>query len=335
MRKRNGLRVCIYCMRERDGSAFKGREHVLHRAFGKFKNSPTLDCVCDECNGYFGGTIDLNYTRDTLEALLRLLHGTKPAHEVDELRGSRVSVTLGGDDPDWSGCHVEWLEEDGEVVVGLVPQVGFRRHGETRWVFVTEDALQDATQPLPAGADSGEIRPISNSEEMHERLIAVLSRRGINFQEIGTSDGPPPSVEGLAPLDLRTRFDDVIFRCVGKIAFNYLAWRQGADFVRSDGFNALRTFVRYGTRASYPLVVVRAAPILADDTASTRQTDGHLVTANWTRDSRHIVGQVSLFNSVTYAVSLAKDFAVGWRPLRTGHHFNHRTGRIEMLTAGP
>src|SRR6266849_11031706 len=115
----------------------------------------------------------------------------------------------------------------------------------------------------------------------------------------------------------------MILRSLGENGFNYLAWRQGEEFVRSDGFNALRTFVRYGTRASYPLVVVRAAPILADDTASTRQTDGHLVTAAWTRDSRHIVGQVSLFNSVTYAVSLAKDFAGVWRPLRTGHHFNY------------
>ena len=335
MRTQNGLGVCIYCMTERDRVAFKGREHVLHRAFGSFKDSPTLDCVCDECNGYFGKTIDLNYARDSLEALLRLFHGTKPAHKIDELRWSRVSVTLGGDDPDWSGCHVEWVEENGEVVVSLVPQVGFRQRGETKWTFLTEDALQDATQPLPPGADRGEIRPISKSEEMDERLIAVLSQRGIKFQKVGTTGGPPPSVEGLAPLDLQARFDDMIFRCVAKIAFNYLAWRQGADFVRPDGFNVLRTFVRYGARASYPLVAVRTAPILADDTPSTRQTVGHLVTAAWTRDSRHIVGQVSSFNSVTYAVSLAKDFAGVWRPLRTGHHFNYQTSCIDKLVTGP
>jgi hypothetical protein len=178
------------------------------------------------------------------------------------------------------------------------------------------------------------MRLISKLEEMNERLIAVLLQRGIKFQKIGTIGEPPSSVEGLAPLDQKARFDDMIFRCVAKIGFNYLAWRQGADFVRSDGFNALRTVVRYGTRASYLLVDVRTAPILADDTPLTRQTDGHLVTAAWTRDSRHIVGQVSLFNSVTYAVSLAKDFAGIWRPLRTGHHFNYRTGRIDKLVTG-
>jgi len=122
-------------------------------------------------------SIDLDYGRDSFEALLRLFHGTKPAYEVDELRGHRVSATLGGDDPDWSGCHVEWLEEDGEVVVSLVSQVGFRQHGETKWTVLTEDALQDATQPLPPGADGGEMRLISKLEEMNERLIAVLTRR--------------------------------------------------------------------------------------------------------------------------------------------------------------
>jgi hypothetical protein len=232
MREPGSLAVCIYCMNERDRTEVKGREHVLHRAFGSFKKSPTLDCVCDVCNGYFGETIDLHYARDSWEALLRLFHGIKPAHEVNELGRKRLSVTLGGDDPDWHGCHVEWLEEDGEVVVGLVPQVGFRQPGGTRWTFLTEDALQDATQPLPPGAGEGEIRPISESEEMDGRLIAVLAQRGIGFQEIGTSGGPPPSAEGLAPLDLQARFDDMIFRCVAKIAFNYLAWRQGADFVR-------------------------------------------------------------------------------------------------------
>jgi HNH endonuclease len=336
MAKRQGSRTCIYCMRERDGSAFRGREHVVHRAFGKFQNSPTLDCVCDECNRLFGENIDLDYTRDSLEALLRLLHGTKPAHELGELRKSRVSVTLGGDDPGWRGCHVEWVEEDDEVVVGLVPQVGFRRQGELSWVFVTEDALQDGTPSLPAGADNAEIRPVSNSEEMDERLIAMLARRGIKFKKSGVFGGPPPSVGGFAPLDLRARFDDVIYRCVGKIAFNYLAWREGADFVRSDGFNPLRAFVRNGTRAPYPLVGVCAKPVLAEDdgAASTRQTEGHLITASWTPDSHHIVGQVSLFNSVTYAVSLARDFAGVWRPLRTGHHFDYRTGRIKMLNTG-
>jgi len=218
--------------------------------------------------------------------------------------------------------------------VSLVPQVGFRRHGDTKWTFLIEDALRDAMQPLPLGADTGEIRPISKSEEMDKRLIAVLAQRGIKFQKSGTRGGPPASLEGLAPLDLKVRLDDMIFRCVAKIAFNYLAWRRGADFVRSDGFNALRTFVRYRTRASYPLVVVRTAPILVDDSPSTRQTDGHLITAAWTRDSRHIVGQVSLFNPVTYAVSLAKDFSGVWQPLRTGHHFNYRTGRIDELVTG-
>jgi hypothetical protein len=142
------------------------------------------------------------------------------------------------------------------LVTSLVPQVDFRAHGETKWTFVSEDVLQDATQPLPPEAGRGEIRLISESEEMERRLIAILSQRGIRFQKIGTTGGPPPSDEALAPLDFQSRIDSMIFRCVAKIAFNCLAWRQGEDFVRLNEFNALRTFVPYGTRASYPLVAV-------------------------------------------------------------------------------
>jgi hypothetical protein len=71
--------------------------------------------------------------------------------------------------------------------------------------------------------------------------------------------------------------------------------------------------------------------ILADDTVESRETDGHMVTAAWTMDNKHLVGQVSLYNSLTYFVSLSRDFVGVWRPLVTGHHFDHRTGNITLL----
>lgn len=116
-------RICIYCVREQDPSAFNA-EHVISRAFGMFEQNLTLNCVCAECNDYFGKTIELAYGRDSVEAFLRLIHGTKPADEVGELSPSRLSITLGGDD-DWSGCHIELKEEDGQVAVDLAPQVRF------------------------------------------------------------------------------------------------------------------------------------------------------------------------------------------------------------------
>jgi hypothetical protein len=326
--------VCIYCLEAKPLTGFQGGDHVMPRAFGRFKDSPTLDCVCDDCNGYFGRTIELAMTRDSVEALLRFVHKTKPASEVHELGRKRVRATLDHEDPAWKGCHLTWKHEDGEVVADLVPQVGFHRRGsDDDWVYVRETDLQDVEKPLPAEADEPTkgMRLVSSSKEATERLIAVLALRGIPFVKTRTSEGRLSSTAGVAPVAIHGTVDDMSFRCVSKIAFNYLTWRAGPDFVRSETFNAIRGYIRYGTRAPYPLVKPDHRPILADDTIEARQTDGHMVTAAWTMDNKHLVGQVSLFNALTYFVSLSRDFVGVWRPLVTGHHFDHRSGDITLL----
>jgi hypothetical protein len=327
-------RVCIYCLRDRPLTDFQGTDHVMPRAFGSFTPiNPTLDSVCDECNRHFGDTIEREMARDSLEAVLRLVHKTKPTNEVYELGSKRVRAALDHGDPEWKDCHIAWKDDDGELVASLVPQVGFRRRDGAGWIYVTEKDLNDIDKPLPPEADEPRkgMRLVSSSQEMTERLVVVLGRRGISFEKTRQTEGRLSSADGVAQVSIRGTVDDTSYRCVGKIAFNYLAWRMGAAFVRLETFNAIRAFVRYGTSAPYPLVRADPRPMLADDTIESRQTDGHMVTAAWTMDNKHIVGQVSLFNSLTYFVSLARDFVGVWHPLVTGHHFDHRTGSITML----
>ena len=38
-------------------------------------STPTLDCVCDDCNGYFGRELDQLLTRDTYEGIFRYSRG--------------------------------------------------------------------------------------------------------------------------------------------------------------------------------------------------------------------------------------------------------------------
>ena len=311
----------------------------MPRAFGRFHpKNPTLDCVCDDCNRHFGSTVEREMGRDSLEALFRVIHGTKPVRELHELGRKRLTTTLSHDEPAWNGTHVEWVEEEGHVVALPVPQVAFRRRdGRDGWVFITERDLKDTAKPLPAEADepSKGMRLIAPSKEVDERLIAVLAARGIPFKLTGESGGHLSSADGAAVLDLRGRVDENGLRCVSKIAFNYVAWCQHADFVLLPTFNPIRSFIRHGTLAPYPLVVLRRRPILTSDTEDTRQTNGHLVAAAWTPDNKHIVGEVSLFNSLTYVISVARDFEGVWRPLRTGHHFEHKTGKITLLVNEP
>ena len=158
-------RICIYCLKAHPSSAFN-TEHVIPRAFGTFEQNLTLDCVCPECNSYFGRTMELAYTRDSLEALLRLFHGLKPATEASDLPMQRLSVVLSGDS-DWHGCHIELKAEDGQCVIDLVPQVRFAKQGGSGWVFVTVEELADLNRALPTDIDpSHGIRVISRSAEM-------------------------------------------------------------------------------------------------------------------------------------------------------------------------
>ncbi len=101
-------------------------------------------------------------------------------------------------------------------------------------------------------------------------------------------------------------------------------------------FNPIRAFIRHGAIPPYPLLAVSHKPILTNDTGETPLTSGHMVTASWADNSRHILGQVSPFNALTYTVSLARDFeGAVWRPLRVGHHFDHSTGKITLLVNEP
>lgn len=74
-------RTCIYCREVKPPEAFD-REHVLPQAFGTFtRDNLVLDCVCRDCNGLFGRTIDQKLARDTVEGLERYRQGLRSPAE--------------------------------------------------------------------------------------------------------------------------------------------------------------------------------------------------------------------------------------------------------------
>lgn len=64
-------RIFIYCKQD-DPTKFKGIEHVVPQAFGKFgPQTPTLECVCDDCNAHFGKNHDIYLARETVVRTLQ------------------------------------------------------------------------------------------------------------------------------------------------------------------------------------------------------------------------------------------------------------------------
>jgi hypothetical protein len=322
--------TCVYCLRNVPISGFN-TEHVILQALGSFENNLTLNqLVCRECNQFFGDNLDRIFARDSFEAYDRIKQGLKRAAEIADLPQERLTFTV-AQEGEWNGLRLRLVAPDGLDAVELVPQVGLPKKGQLGWIFLTEAELADPDRSFPAEVDTkGQIRVIAPSAEVQQRLVDLLARKGVLFTEQRALSLPGPAI-GEIEIYVNTKVDPIVKRCVAKMVFNYLAYVTSREFVLLPSFDAIRAYIRRGESPGYLLVAADDRPILRKDSRTQRQTAGNLVTVNWTGDRRHVVGQFSPFNRVTYRVSLARDFSGLWRPIRSGHHFDLGTRTVTLL----
>lgn len=325
--------TCIYCRRVLPKTSFT-REHVLSEAFGKFKQTPVLHhSVCAECNQYFGDALEVRFARGAFEGMLRYKRGIKkPKRENLVMRYVQLTVPEGAE---WSGVRLGLAWRDDRLVVDLHSQVAFREKASNRWVHITSDELTDEILRRKPELDTSTARFYAGSAEDRDALLAKLAALGVTFSKL--DDMPPPKTlfEGSdVTVEITITVNKGIRRCIAKYAFNHLALVAGNAFVLEADFDPIRRFIRYSEEAPYELVVERYGPILRDDTRSRRQTGGHLMTLNWGATGFELVGQVSLFNSITYNVTLARRYSgLLWRPIRHGLHFNLGKMYVEPMFA--
>ncbi len=143
----SSYKICIYCP-QTDPDRFRGVEHVIPQGFGRFgSETPTLDCVCDDCNTYFGRELDLLLTRDTYEGISRYSRGQVSSEERSQ---KRLSLTLA--DPAEAGDFVGLrVAVDGTTGQLMPPAAQFHAHnfktGEDEVYVPAPDPLHD-----PAGS---------------------------------------------------------------------------------------------------------------------------------------------------------------------------------------
>lgn len=321
--------ICIYCKQQ--GRPFN-REHVIPEAFGTFEQNLVLhDCVCSECNSYFGRTLDLVLSRDSGEALLRLRHGIKPVSEAKDLRNTRIKITVNVPGP-WFGTRIILTADETGTKLGSeqLPQVGFRKAPAADFTWYTEDELTDASK-FEQYRQGTEIKIVGPSEEATRKLVEKLDQLEIPFKKQGVIDRPG-SGNGQVETIVKFQIDPIILRAVGKIALNYAAFTQRASFALREDFDDFRNYVRFGQEPSWkPAIVPSSRPILYDDSRDWKQTNGHLITLGWARDNRGILVQLSLFNNITYHISLCPRWSGLWYDLSAGHHFDIESRTVSEL----
>ena len=314
-------RKCIYCLEDQEPSRFD-REHVLPKALGRFKGNLTLiQCVCINCNKYFGDNLDFFLARDSIEALRRLTHGVKPLKEVEHLPLERLSLRL-AEEGEWKGVRMQLRVKGGELGVEAMPQVGLAKKGVTGRTYLTDKELADPATAIPDDWDpEAGINVIAPSKTAAERLVALLAKRGIT----GRKKVDLPWAEGEGGriwVEITSCIDRIMRRSVAKIALNYMAHAEGADFACYSDFNETRRFIRFDSLPSYPVVEATRSAFSATRSQRGVGTRWHLITLEWGELKHDVVGHVSLFNEITYRVTLARYMSGLWRDIRSGHKFD-------------
>jgi hypothetical protein len=186
---------CIYCP-QTDPARFRGVEHVIPRGFGRFgSRTPTLDCVCDDCNAYFGRELDQLLTRDTYEGISRYSRGQFSSEARPQKRMNLVlaDATEAGA---FQGLRVS---VDGTTGQLMRPAAQFHIHNFTTGKEEVYFLRQVAGLTLPE-ADYGkpdkegepgtwQCKILAASREEHDEMVKALQQVGIDFRP-GTDSCP-------------------------------------------------------------------------------------------------------------------------------------------------
>jgi hypothetical protein len=319
-------KTCIYCP-QTDASRFRGVEHVIPQGFGRFgSETPTLDCVCDDCNAYFGRELDQLLTRETYEGISRYGRGqfsreARPqkrlslslanAAEAGDFLDLRVSVdgTTGRLMPIAAQFHVHNFRMGGDEVYFL-PQIA----GLT---------LPVADYGRPGTDDekgTWRCKILAASQEEHDAMVDALQRAGIDFRpgrRFQIPWNPEPREQPSFLVKIESEVDKPHKRAIAKILINFVAFHLGCAEALAPRWDFLRRYVRTGEGE------IKAR--LSDRPFWTGQETDRLRFPNDSINVRienlgeNIVGAIQFYNLHTYEMILAEN-----ESLRPGQEIGRR-----------
>ena len=223
-------------------------------------------------------------------------------------------------------AYRDYSTQENRILLNPLPQVGLKNSiGNFEFFLLgqlpSENMISQFNLTMP-----GSIKVLGcEAETAQEELI----KRGIPHIIVHGEE-----VAGKSDLDcdFERNIDDIVFRTVSKIAFNYLTYWKGPEFVRDSSFDIIRAYILTGQKPEYQLVYPDEIPILGDEPVNGKRRLGHIVTltVGWDDDRVSILAKVSLLNMLTYNVSLARNYSGININITRGHFFD--TKGHEILT---
>jgi hypothetical protein len=319
---------CIYCRKVLTDS--EPPEHVIPQSFGTFHPNLTIFCVCADCNHLFGRILEWPIRNSSTEGVLRFSYGLATGGNIGNVGTDGIEFRI-AESTGWIGARVVLkVNKKGEPYVYLLPQVGARRSATDEWEWYLEkDVNAEFVAKYPKGSEFEIVGCDGDFQRLEKRLLSVCPA----FESKGKLSSPVGN-DGQIGVKFINDFVTSTRRFLAKVAFNYLAWVRGAEFVLQPEFDPVRSFVRYATDSSNEIVYFNSRAILADEKLTgTQITDGHLVTVEGIPEKHRIESRLSLFNSLKYTIVLSSEHQGLW--FAKGHHFDIHTREVSELASGP
>lgn len=303
-------------MQDETQVSFDGVEHVIPQAFGTFGSAtPTLDCVCDECNDYFSKHLDRILARESIEGVTRYQY--ERLRSSDERIQRHLTITLPDDDPElgmFAGTKVFIDGTTGMVVPLTYVTITDKNSDEEITLLRDEIDSFDASSWVDRKTTM-QIRAQDIAE--HDEIVAKLKEKGFSntFNEAEALDAdviirkqPPVTIEG--------QINRTIRRPLAKILFNFTAKYVGIDEVMKSEWNAAREFIRHDQGDLG--METQSKPFWDDETEISRlsSTGYNVIVQNCGKGT---LGSIEFFNLLKYDILLVPNYeiddekAVGYR----------------------
>lgn len=324
--------TCIYCLENKESRDFSKREHVMPESFGKFGNNLTLiEKVCDDCNKFFADNLELFLARDTYEgSTLRFEHQVKDPEQFKTIGRKSRLITKVAEGPN-KGIFVfrEFSENSKSIALNPCPQVGFlKENGDYDYYLL--DQLPQKGQLEHSDYKLNYPNSIRLLECDMKQAEKALAERGFRVKFGEGKINPIQAAIGMV-CEIEGEIDDVIFRAMAKIAFNYFAHWQSTDFLIQKDFSAIRNYIRWNQTPEIPLRGEGQPPTLLDRQNNKIQPRGHFIDYLWSAETQSLVVRIYFFNWKTYHIRLAKDEFGKFRGLKKGHFFDLDRRTIKEL----
>jgi hypothetical protein len=241
---------CIYCLEDKEEAEFN-REHVIPRMMGTYQNGFVLNNnqVCQECNSYFSRELENPIGLDSLEAFLRMQHGSGMSNGRS-LRRDRISLT--GNKGIFKGLSFSVIADstnDERIHFDIFPRIGIHKDIDSNECdYFSIDEMPTATDEVLARLKDkpNGIVTVGLDREVVEPILDAKGylKNGYKYSESQATDlYAKPDFE----TTIKFSIDSIVRRVCAKTVFNYLCFSKDKEFVLQSRFDEIRKYIRYGT----------------------------------------------------------------------------------------